>query len=224
MQPKGLLKFLRLEGFVQNVKEYTENRIAIAKLEAKQKVADIGSTIAALVPAALFGFFALIFLSLTLAMAINVWLNSRVWGFLIVGVIYLIGAVVMFSMRDSVWLKKQIVDGSTKFLKEKPKQQEHDDDTAATTHQNNAVEHKKVIFEDAGTDNGATTADQETYTTTAARESRTTAADREPLSKAQATTVSEVRTNHNATIIEKDSHNATIIESESEDTDREERS
>lgn len=221
MQPKGLLKFLRLEGFIQNVKEYTENRIAIAKLEAKQKVADIGSTIAALVPAALFGFFALIFLSLTLAMAINVWFNSRVWGFLIVGVIYLIGAVVMFSMRDSVWLKKQIVDGSTKFLKEKPKQQEQEDKAAATAQQNNTVEHKKVIFEDPATDGEAIRAERGTYTTTAARETPTSV-DREPLSKANAASVSEVRTNHNATIIEKDSHNATIIESE--DSEREERS
>jgi hypothetical protein len=212
VQPKGLLKFLRLEGFAQNVKEYVENQIAITKLEAKQKVADVGSTIAALVPAALFGFFALIFLSLTLAMAINVWLDSRVWGFLIVGVLYLIGAGVMFSMRDSVWLKKKIVDGSTKFLKEQPqKEKDKQENEDANTNQTSPVEHKKVIFEDMDADEEATTADREHYVTTAdTKPHKAATADREPLSKTN--TVTEVRTTHNAAIIE------------TEDTDREERS
>ncbi|WP_224996790.1 phage holin family protein [Cesiribacter sp. SM1] len=213
MQPKGLLKFLRLEGFAQNVKEYVENQIAITKLEAKQKVADIGSTVAALVPAALFGFFALIFLSLTLAMAINVWLDSLVWGFLIVGVLYLVGAGVMFSMRDSVWLKKKIVDGSTKFLKEKPQQEkDQQEKDNANAKQTSPVEHKKVIFEDLDEDGEVITADRERYTTTAERQPHV-AADREPLSKA--TAVTEVRTNHNAAIIETETE---------EDTKREERS
>lgn len=147
MQPKGLFKFLRFEGFAQNVKEYVENRIAIAKLEAKQKVADVASTLAALIPAALFGLFALTFLSLALAMAINVWLDSAVWGFLIVGVLYLIGAYAMFTMRDSEWLKKKVVDGSTKFLKEKPKQEKTEETPPAGYHAPQ-VEHTKVIFED----------------------------------------------------------------------------
>ena len=148
MQPKGLLKFLKLEGFVQNVIEYVDNRIAIAKLEAKQKVADIGSTIAALIPAALFALFALTFLSIALAMAFNVWLDSAVWGFLIVGVIYLIAAGVLFSQRDAVWLKKKIVDGSTKFLKEKPKQEKTKEEEQAEGYHAPQVEHTKVIFED----------------------------------------------------------------------------
>lgn len=133
--------------------EYVENRIAITKLEAKQKVADIGSSIAALVPAALFGLFALIFLSIGLAAAFNVWLDSRVWGFLIVGVIYLVGAYVMFSQRDAVWLKKKIVDGSTEFLKEKPKQDKKEGaDQPEEGYHAPHVEHKKVIFEETTVD------------------------------------------------------------------------
>ncbi len=192
MQPKGLLKFLRLEGFAQNVTEYVENRIAIAKLEAKQKIADVVSTLAAVIPAALFGLFALIFLSLTLAQAFNVWLDSRVWGFLIVGVLYLVIAFVLFSQRDADWLKKKIVDGSTKFLKDKPEQQDKDNATAEGYHADH-VEHKKVIFEDAEEDH------EPVAKPVRDRESVVTATqDREPVSNAE---IAEAAKSPNATII-----------------------
>ena len=191
MQPKGLLKFLRLEGFLQNVQEYVENRIAITKLEAKQKIADIASTLAALIPAALFALFALTFLSLALAMAINVWLDSAVWGFVIVGVIYLIGAGVMFSMRDSDWLKKKIVDGSTQFLKAKSPEQSKEEEVPAG-YQGPTVEHKKIIFEDPELS-------EEEYNATIV------AGDREPVSKAQTA---------------KDPNAVIVVESESEEEQR----
>lgn len=190
MQPKGLLKFLKLEGFLHNVSEYVENRIAIAKLEAKQKVADVGSTIAAVIPAALFGLFAFIFLSLTLAQALNVWLDSRVWGFLIVGVLYLIIAAVMFSQRDADWLKKKIVDGSTKFLKEKPAKEGAEAQEAG--YHAPQVEHKKIIFDEADEDEAVVAE------TTSDRRSMPNAADRDPVSSAE---IAQAAKTPNATIV-----------------------
>lgn len=195
MQPKGLLKFLKLEGFVHNVSEYVENRIAIAKLEAKQKVADIGSTIAAMVPAALFGLFAFIFLSLTLAQALNVWLDSRVWGFLIVGVLYLIVAYVMFLQRDAEWLKKKIVDGSTKFLKEKPEKVRTEEQAAvAAEQQQGVVEHKKVIIEEVEEEAHAPVAGSAIDRNSMPH----TTEDREPVSSAE---IAEASKSTNATIV-----------------------
>lgn len=151
MQPKGLLKFLRLEGFVQNIIEYAENRIAITKLEIKSKIGDVVRSLIVYVPIALLGLFALIFLSITLAQALNVWLDSRVWGFLIVSVVYIVLCAVLFSMRNSDALKKKIVDGSTSFLKEKDGDDDKDrEDRSAEVgyHDPAATEHKKFVFEE----------------------------------------------------------------------------
>ncbi|EMR03846.1 phage holin family protein [Cesiribacter andamanensis] len=151
MQPKGLLKFLRLESFVQNIIEYAENRIAITKLEIKSKIGDAVRSMIVYMPIAILGLFALMFLSLTLAQALNVWLDSRVWGFLIVSVVYIILCGVLFSLRNSEALKKKIVDGSTSFLKEKSadeKKREKGEEAAVGYQENPAVEHKKFIFEE----------------------------------------------------------------------------
>jgi hypothetical protein len=150
VQPKGLLKFLRLEGFVQNIIEYAENRIAITKLEIKSQIGDVVRSLMIYLPIALLGLFALIFLSITLAQALNVWLDSRVWGFLIVSVVYIVLCAVLFSLRNSEALKKKIVDGSTSFLKEKPDDGKKDsqEDSPAIGYAPEAVEHKKFIFEE----------------------------------------------------------------------------
>jgi hypothetical protein len=163
VQPKGLLKFLRLEGFVQNIIEYAENRIAITKLEIKSQIGDVVRSLMIYVPIALLGLFALIFLSITLAQALNVWLDSRVWGFLIVSVVYIVLCAVLFSMRNSDALKKKIVDGSTSFLKEKPDNGKTDSETAspAVGYAPDEVEHKKFVFEEPVAEHTAEEEDEE---------------------------------------------------------------
>jgi hypothetical protein len=154
LQPKGLLKFLKLEGFVHNLSEYIENKIAITKLEYKQKLADALAAVVVLLPVAILGLIAFLFLNVGLAMGINVWLDSRAWGFVIVGGFYLIIAVVLFTQRDAAWVKKIFVDGTTKFLKEKVKPAKKPD-SQEPTFDAPEIDHKKIIFEDEPVVNGA---------------------------------------------------------------------
>ena len=147
MQPKGLLKFLKLEELVQNLSEYVENKIAITKLEYKQKIADVLATVAIMLPVAVLGLFAFLFLNIGAAMGINVWLDSRAWGFVIVGGFYLLIALILFTQRNAAWVKKIFVDGTTKMLKEKPEPTKKEGYKEPTYNPSN-VEHKKIIFEE----------------------------------------------------------------------------
>lgn len=156
MQPRGLLKFLKLEGFLENLTEYIENKIAIVKLEYKQKLIDLIVKVSILAPVVVLGLIAFLFLNIGLAMGLNVWLDSRAWGFVIVGAFYLLLAVVLFTQRDAAWLKKKVGDGTTQFLKEKPKPPKKED-FQEPTYEASHVKHKKIIFEDEVPANGAAT-------------------------------------------------------------------
>ena len=155
-QPRGLLKLLKFDNLKNTVIDYVETRIELAKAEAKDttmvamRAALIYGSIAVL------GFFFVLFLSLTIALALNELLDSVFWGFAIVTGLYLIMAITLFLLRDSEKVKMMFGDGSTAFLKAKPKKDEQKEEEhkkeelereAAIQEQEAEIKHERVTFE-----------------------------------------------------------------------------
>ena len=82
--------------------DYLETRIELVKLEAAEKgsVAAAGAVTGIVIGTV--GLIAILFLSLALATWLGQLLSSAALGFLIVGVIYIIMAVVFYMIKDSV--------------------------------------------------------------------------------------------------------------------------
>lgn len=160
-QPRGILKLLKVDSLINNLTEYVETRIAIIKAEAKD---DIMKTMRAAMifgAIAVLGLFFLLFLSLTIALALNAVLDSWFWGFAIVTGVYLVILIVLYSLRNSEKVKMMFGDGSLAFLKkqeakDKNKEQEKNQDQereeelereAAIWEKEAEIKHEKVVFD-----------------------------------------------------------------------------
>lgn len=97
-----------------------ETRIALVKAEVKDDVMKGMRAAIIFGSIAILGLFFVLFLSLTIALALNALLDSWFWGFAIVTGIYLIALVVLFSLRNSEKVKNMFGDGSLQFLSKKP--------------------------------------------------------------------------------------------------------
>lgn len=156
-QPRGLLKLLKVDSLITNISEYVETRIAIVKAEAKDDVMKAMRAAMIFGAIAVLGLFFLLFLSLTIALALNAVLDSWFWGFAIVTGVYLIILVVLYSLRNSEKVKMMFGDGSLAFLKKKPeKEPTHDEEREKELEKEAAVyekerekemKHEKVTFE-----------------------------------------------------------------------------
>ena len=127
-QPRGLLKLLKVDSLIHNLTDYIETRIALVKADVKDdvmKAMRAGIIYGAL---AILGLFFVLFLSLTIALALNAVLDSWFWGFAIVTGVYLITLVVLFSLRDSEKVKNMFGDGSLQFLSKKSNDKKEDED------------------------------------------------------------------------------------------------
>ncbi len=158
-QPRGLLKLLKFDSLKNSVTDYVETRIELLKAEAKDttmvamRAALIYGSIAVL------GLFFVLFLSFTVALALNALLDSIFWGFAIVTGIYLIMVVTLFLLRNSEKVKMMFGDGSTAFLKAKPNKQKQEQQQeeerrkeelereAAIQEQEAEIKHEQVTFE-----------------------------------------------------------------------------
>ena len=154
-QPRGLLKILKLDSLIHNLIEYIETRIALVKAEAKDDVmkamraAIIYGTIAVL------GLFFVLFLSLTIALALNAALDSRFWGFAIVTGLYLIMLLTLYALRDSEKVKNMFGDGSLAFLskdaakEEQEKEKKEQEEEKEKEEELKIVEYQRTTFEQA---------------------------------------------------------------------------
>ncbi len=158
-QPRGILKLLKLDSLIQNLTEYMETRIALVKAEVKDdimKAMRAGMIFGAI---AILGLFFVLFLSLTIALALNALLDSWFWGFAIVTGLYLVTLAVLFSLRNSEKVKNMFGDGSLQFLKKKPqdnnksdeeKENERDEEIRKEAERRERlaeIEHEQVEFE-----------------------------------------------------------------------------
>lgn len=155
-QPRGLLKLLKVDSLITNISEYVETRIAIVKAEAKDDVMKAMRAAMIFGSIAVLGLFFLLFLSLTIALALNTVLDSWFWGFAIVTGVYLIILVVLYSLRNSEKVKMMFGDGSLQFLKKQPKKEPSPDEEREKELEREAavyekereaeIKHEKVTF------------------------------------------------------------------------------
>jgi hypothetical protein len=85
-----------------NIREYVDTQIKIAKLKAINKAGPLISGIIAGVLLAFLGIFILIFLSISAALGISTVTGHPYLGFLLVGIFYLIVAVLIVALKDKL--------------------------------------------------------------------------------------------------------------------------
>jgi|SRR6185312_9353170 len=103
-----------LEELFQKLKDYADVKLDLFKLKSIYKVSGFMSTVITIV--ILIALFGAVILCLTigLALLIGAWLGNACYGFFIVGGIYLITGLVIYSMRDKLIRTKV----SNKLIKE----------------------------------------------------------------------------------------------------------
>lgn len=105
-EKKGLFKFLHVDKIIDGFAHLVETRIAIAKLELKEEVARIVKSVTAVLMIVAFLMIALLFLSAGLAFWLNLVLNSVFLGFIVVGAIYIVVAVIMHYNKKALPIKR----------------------------------------------------------------------------------------------------------------------
>jgi uncharacterized integral membrane protein len=103
-----------VEELFYKLKDYIETTVDLYKLKAINKVSGFTSTVIVSIILIILLFLILIFISVGFAFLIGLWLGHAFWGFFIMGVLYLIIGLILFSSRSKL-LKEPI---SNKFIKE----------------------------------------------------------------------------------------------------------
>lgn len=154
-QPRGLLKLLKLDSLINTFIDYVETRIELVRAEVKDSMMAAMRAAVIFGSIAVLGLFFLLFLSLSIALALNEALDSTFWGFVIVTALYLAVVLILFSLRNSEKVKNMFGDGSLAFLKAKPKKQKNQDnekveikeDIVVQEKATEGIQHEKVVFE-----------------------------------------------------------------------------
>lgn len=110
---------------MRHVKEYVEASVKLAKLKAVEKSSAVITNTAAYSVAAILGLFVLLFGSLTLGFALGRWLDSNVWGFLIVTLFYAALAAVVVLAKDKL-IKIPVLNALLKKMFKEEKGHESD--------------------------------------------------------------------------------------------------
>jgi Fe2+ transport system protein B len=106
-QDSGNSKFDRL---VDHLVGYVDTKVELVKLDAQTKLRDVIVNILHGATLALTGLFTLLFLMITLGLALNDWLDSSFLGFLIVTAIFAIPFLIALMNKDKAAFGK-IADG-----------------------------------------------------------------------------------------------------------------
>lgn len=116
MLKETLLKFFNLDGLINNATGYLEARIELVKLELKDDLARVISSIAVLAAIALLLFLFFLFISFTVAFVLADSLGMYP-AFAIVGGFYFLLTVVLLIFKDSI--SNKIETGIKKSIKAK---------------------------------------------------------------------------------------------------------
>jgi hypothetical protein len=113
----------KIESLIDEGKRYVQTRLDEMKLSAADKSARLLSlTVSVFLTAAVFFLF-FVLISVALAFFIGDWLGSRPIGFLIVAGIGLLGALWIWSMRET-WIRRPIRNALLRVLFEEEKKHE----------------------------------------------------------------------------------------------------
>jgi uncharacterized membrane protein YqjE len=108
MDAQKVLKFLKLDNIFDHLSGYIEDRVAILKLELQEEAASFGAKILLLGIMFMLGLAGLLFLSIAMAIFLNIILNHSFGGFLIVGGFYLVLTVIAYSLKDNESIKNSL--------------------------------------------------------------------------------------------------------------------
>ena len=106
-----IIKFLKLEGFIENLTSYFETRVELLKLEMRE---DIAKSISKLSIFFLLAFAFVVFI-LFISLALAFWIagfTGTVGGFSIVGGLYLLLVIILLLLKGPIskTLEKKIVE------------------------------------------------------------------------------------------------------------------
>jgi hypothetical protein len=104
-----------VESLIDRVKSYVETRIDLLRLKAIDKSSSFLSLLISMIVVILVSFIAVMMISVGLALLLGDWLGASYYGFFIVGGIYLITGLVLYSMRDKL-LRNPIANSMIKNL------------------------------------------------------------------------------------------------------------
>lgn len=104
-----------VESLIDRVKTYVETRIDLLRLKAIEKSSSFLSLIISMLVVILVTFIAILLISVGIALLLGDLLGKGYYGFFIIGALYLITGLVLYSMRDKI-LKSPIADGMIKNL------------------------------------------------------------------------------------------------------------
>jgi hypothetical protein len=96
-----ILKFLRLEGLINNLSGYVETRVALIKIEMREEVASILSRALMIMLIILVGFLCLLFLSFATAQYLNALMMSEYAGYVMVALFFGLLLVLLLIFRKS---------------------------------------------------------------------------------------------------------------------------
>jgi hypothetical protein len=99
---EALLKFLRLDNFIEHITGYVENRIDLMKIEVREDVSKALARGMVIIALFLMGFLFLIFFSVGLAHFVNTWFNEPYIGFWSVSGVYALVFLLVLAFRKSL--------------------------------------------------------------------------------------------------------------------------
>lgn len=103
-----------VEELFYKLKDYVETTVDLLKLKAINKVSGFTSSVIVTIILTVLLFLIMICISVGFALLIGLWLGQAFWGFFIMGLLYFIIGLFLFTRRKKI-LKDPI---SNKFIKE----------------------------------------------------------------------------------------------------------
>ncbi|MCC7232900.1 MAG: phage holin family protein [Bacteroidia bacterium] len=98
-----------LNRLAASVQEYIETRAEIVRLSAVEKSSRMAASLVSMLVFVILLSLVLVFLSIALAYGLSEWIGRAYSGFLIVGGMYLLTALVLFLNREK-WLKAPVMN------------------------------------------------------------------------------------------------------------------
>ena len=102
---------------IQHIIGLVETKIALVKLEIRQEVSKVISSLIVISAMALLAFFIWFFISFAIALLINSWMDSIYWGFFIIAGIHLLLLLLLYAFRKELKLEEAISKEMDRILK-----------------------------------------------------------------------------------------------------------
>lgn len=96
------MKIFEIDKLIASVQGYVETKMELVKLDAKEEFQSVAAKFFVLSLMVITGLMTLLFLSIALSFFLNSLLESNSWGFLIVGALYLIITILVFSNKERI--------------------------------------------------------------------------------------------------------------------------